>query len=108
MTDMTALDALFATMPPVVAMQIRASHFDGARLLLEAPLAANLNDKGCAFGGSLVSVMVDETDAPRAELILNEARGVDALTRGDAYRQEGWTGFEAAKDDNYPETGRVI
>ncbi len=57
MTDMTALDALFATMPPVVAMQIRASHFDGARLLLEAPLAANLNDKGCAFGGSLVSVM---------------------------------------------------
>ena len=57
MTDMTALDALFATMPPVVAMQIRASHFDGERLQLEAPLAANLNDKGCAFGGSLVSVM---------------------------------------------------
>jgi len=57
MTDLTALNALYATMPPVAAMQIRARDFDGERLQLHAPLAANLNDKGCAFGGSLVSVM---------------------------------------------------
>lgn len=52
-----ALNPLYAAMPPVAAMQIRASGFDGGRLRLDAPLAANLNDKGCAFGGSLVSVM---------------------------------------------------
>lgn len=57
MTDLTALNALYTTMPPVRAMQIRARDFDGKHLRLDAPLAANLNDKGCAFGGSLVSVM---------------------------------------------------
>ena len=44
-------------MPPVAAMQIRATAFDGDRLQLHAPLAANVNDKDCAFGGSLASLM---------------------------------------------------
>lgn len=69
---------------------------------------ANVYAEGVRRGGSLVSVKVKDEDVARAELILNEARGVDAMTRGDVYRQEGWTRFEAAKDDNYPETGRVI
>jgi thioesterase domain-containing protein len=38
-------------------MQIRAEAFDGDSLSLLAPLAANVNDKDCAFGGSLASVM---------------------------------------------------
>ncbi|MDO5506182.1 MAG: YiiD C-terminal domain-containing protein [Pseudoxanthomonas suwonensis] len=44
-------------MPPVAALQPTLEHDDGQRLVLAAPLAANLNDKGCAFGGSLVSLM---------------------------------------------------
>ena len=55
-----ALDALntqFAAMPPVAAMRLRAVARDGDRLRLHAPLAANVNDKGCAFGGSLAGAM---------------------------------------------------
>lgn len=55
-----ALDALaahFAGMPPVAAMQPRILHWRDGVLALGAPLAANLNDKGNAFGGSLCSLM---------------------------------------------------
>jgi thioesterase domain-containing protein len=47
----------FRSMPPVAALQLRVEGFDGHCLSLHAPLAANINDKGCAFGGSLVSLM---------------------------------------------------
>ena len=57
MTHLATLDKLFTGMPPVAAMQIRASEFDGEVLRLTAPLAANVNDKSCAFGGSLASLM---------------------------------------------------
>ena len=45
------------TIPMVRAMQVGLGDIEPARLVLHAPLAANLNDKGCAFGGSLVSLM---------------------------------------------------
>ena len=35
----------------------RIAGYDGHRLRLHAPLAAHVNDKGCAFGGSLASLM---------------------------------------------------
>ena len=60
---MNALDTLdtlnhyFQAMPPVAATGIRASEFAGDVLRLSAPLASNVNDKGCAFGGSLASLM---------------------------------------------------
>lgn len=54
---LAALNAEYAAMPPVAAMRIRAVAFDGECLRLAAPLAANVNDKGCAFGGSLASIM---------------------------------------------------
>lgn len=57
MTHLATLDRLFADMPPVAAMQIRAADFDGTVLHLSAPLSANVNDKSCAFGGSLASLM---------------------------------------------------
>lgn len=57
MQALAELDRLFAGMPPVAAMAIRARAFDGERLQLHAPLAANVNDKNCAFGGSLASLM---------------------------------------------------
>ena len=51
------LDAHYQGMPPVRALGLSIAGFDGARLRLSAPLALNVNDKGCAFGGSLASLM---------------------------------------------------
>lgn len=51
------LDAHYRAMPPVAAMQLSIAGFDGACLRLQAPLAVHVNDKGCAFGGSLGSLM---------------------------------------------------
>lgn len=51
------LQALYVAMPPVAAMQLCIAGFDGDALRLQAPLAAHINDKGCAFGGSLASLM---------------------------------------------------
>ncbi len=54
---LAALTEHFLHMPPVAALQPRiVAHGDGV-LRLAAPLAVNVNDKGCAFGGSLVSMM---------------------------------------------------
>jgi len=44
-------------MPPVAALGVRPLGYDGRSLRLGAPLAANVNDKGCAFGGSLGGLM---------------------------------------------------
>jgi len=41
----------------VSAMALRATAWDGDVLQLQAPLAANVNDKGSAFGGSLAGAM---------------------------------------------------
>ena len=54
---LAALDAHYQAMPPVAAMQLRIAGFDGGCLRLQAPLPRHVNDKGCAFGGSLVSLM---------------------------------------------------
>ncbi|WP_240096585.1 YiiD C-terminal domain-containing protein [Thermomonas flagellata] len=60
MPTVSAADLLashFDAMPPVRALQPRVLGWADGRLRLGAPLAANVNDKGCAFGGSLVSLM---------------------------------------------------
>ncbi len=51
------LDTCYQAMPPVAAMRMRIAGYDGACLRLHAPLACHVNDKGCAFGGSLSSLM---------------------------------------------------
>ncbi|MEP6633906.1 MAG: YiiD C-terminal domain-containing protein [Luteimonas sp.] len=51
------LDAHYQAMPPVAAMQLRIAGYDGQRLTLHAPLDRHVNDKGCAFGGSMISLM---------------------------------------------------
>ncbi|MEZ5460286.1 YiiD C-terminal domain-containing protein [Dokdonella sp.] len=43
--------------PLTAAMQLGITAWDGESLRMSAPLAPNVNDKGCAFGGSLTSVM---------------------------------------------------
>ena len=51
------LDAYCQAMPPVAAMGVRVAGHDGGKLRMQAPLSLNVNDKGCAFGGSLTSLM---------------------------------------------------
>lgn len=48
---------VLAEIPLARAMQLRMQAYDGDCLTLFAPLAPNINDKGCAFGGSLVSLL---------------------------------------------------
>ena len=43
--------------PLARAMELELLAHDDGLLVLGAPLAPNVNDKGCAFGGSLVSLM---------------------------------------------------
>ena len=44
-------------MPPVAAMQVEVEGMRGDALRLTAPLSANVNDKGKAFGGKPSSLM---------------------------------------------------
>jgi len=50
------MDSLLERIPLTQTMQIELRDYDGETLALAAPLAPNVNDKGCAFGGSLASV----------------------------------------------------
>lgn len=50
-------DDLLAKIPLARTMQLRVARYSGDALTLFAPLAPNVNDKGCAFGGSLASAM---------------------------------------------------
>jgi thioesterase domain-containing protein len=43
--------------PLARAMDLRIAAYDGHSLSMTAPLAPNINDKGCAFGGSMASLM---------------------------------------------------
>lgn len=62
-TDMTMeaslkdLSGYYQTIPMAQAMQLEVVGFAGDRLRMRAPLAPNINDKGCAFGGSLTSLL---------------------------------------------------
>lgn len=53
----TAQEQMRADIPLARLMDLRIAAWDGESLRMTAPLAPNVNDKGCAFGGSLVSVM---------------------------------------------------
>lgn len=48
---------LLDTIPLAQAMALRVGGYTQGELRLTAPLAPNRNDKGCAFGGSLASLM---------------------------------------------------
>ncbi|MDP1696899.1 MAG: YiiD C-terminal domain-containing protein [Xanthomonadaceae bacterium] len=51
------LQAKLDAMPPVRAMAVQVVSVTPDRVCLHAPLAANVNDKGCAFGGSIAGLM---------------------------------------------------
>ncbi len=48
---------LLDDIPMARAMRLRVGDYDGQHLVIRAPLEPNANDKGCAFGGSLVSLL---------------------------------------------------
>lgn len=56
---------------------------------------ANVYSEGVRRGGSLVSAKVPDDQIARAEAVLDRNKSVDASTRGAAYRQAGWAGFDA-------------
>lgn len=55
--DLRHLQEQLAAMPPVAAMGIAVDRYEDGALFLHAPLAANVNDKDNAFGGSLASLL---------------------------------------------------
>ena len=57
LSPLRMLEAELLAMPPVAALGLRIVEATGDRLRLHAPLAPNINDKGCVFGGSLGSLM---------------------------------------------------
>ena len=59
---------------------------------------AHVYSEGVRRGGTLVSVRADDADYQRIETLLSTGRGVDATTRGQAYRESGWTEFRADAD----------
>lgn len=49
--------SLLADIPLARAMQLSVPGYHDDELVLNAPLAPNVNDKGCAFGGSLATLL---------------------------------------------------
>ncbi len=60
---------------------------------------AHVYAEGMRRGGVLVSVRADADEAAQVELVLNRQNGVDAATRGQTYRQEGWSRFDPNTGD---------
>lgn len=59
---------------------------------------AHVYSEGVRRGGSLVSAKVPDDMVSEAEAVLQRNKSVDAQTRGQAYRANGWTSF----DENAP------
>ena len=51
------IDFIRESIPLAHTMDLRLHSHDDDHLAIAAPLPPNINDKGCAFGGSLVSLM---------------------------------------------------
>jgi thioesterase domain-containing protein len=59
MSSALQIQELFHNKIPITrAMRVRVEHYDGERLVISAPLEANINHLGTAFGGSLHALAV--------------------------------------------------
>lgn len=56
---------------------------------------ADVYSEGVRRGGTLVSAKVSDAHVAQAEAVLDGNRSVDAASRGAAYRETGWTRFDA-------------
>ncbi|MCX7555961.1 YiiD C-terminal domain-containing protein [Xanthomonadaceae bacterium JHOS43] len=90
------------SMPPVRALQLRLHDYDGDSLGLIAPLAANINDKGNAFGGSLASVMT------LAAWALMSMKLEDAGHVADVYVQDSAVRYLAPLYDDLLADARLV
>lgn len=114
--DLQALLAHYRSMPPVAAMDLAIEDYAGGHLRLRAPLDRHVNDKGCAFGGSLVSLMTLagwglvtlqvqaaglEADVYVADSRVQYLAPLFADLRAEARLEEGgdWSAFAAALRD---------
>ncbi|MNH48922.1 hypothetical protein D3C85_520350 [compost metagenome] len=68
---------------------------------------AHVYAEGVRRGGTLVSVQASDADRARIETILDNRRGLDAVTRGGVYRQAGWTEFDPRAEPYSPEQIRA-
>jgi len=59
---------------------------------------AHVYSEGVRRGGTLLSARIPDDMVSDAEQVLQRNNSVDAATRGSAYRQSGWNGF----DENAP------
>lgn len=57
---------------------------------------AQVYAEGVRRGGTLVSARVPDDMIGEAEAVLDRNRSVDAHTRGQAYRESGWTSYDDA------------
>ncbi|HUA81373.1 MAG TPA: YiiD C-terminal domain-containing protein [Dyella sp.] len=83
--------------PLARTMGLTLGRYDGARLVLRCPLAPNVNDKGCAFGGSLTSLMT-LTGWGLVELALRQRAEDCEVYVGEStvrYLSPVWGDFEA-------------
>lgn len=59
---------------------------------------AHIYTEGVRRGGTLVSVRTDDSRATDVDAVLNSNRGVDAATRGAAYREQGWSQYDVGNE----------
>lgn len=57
---------------------------------------AHVYSESVRRGGTIVSARVDDDRVEAAESTLHRHRAVDAATRGEDYRRDGWNGFDAS------------
>jgi len=92
---------ILTDIPITRTMQLHIAQADGEQIVLAAPLAPNVNDKGCAFGGSLASVL---TLAGWALLVLRlRAAGEDC----DVYVQDSQLKYLAPVWGDFRATARL-
>ena len=97
MTETSSLAALrthLQSIPQARAMQVEIVGGTGDRLRLAAPLAPNVNDKGSAFGGSLVSLMTLSGWA------LATSRLAEAGLKADVYVADSHVRYLAPLEDD--------
>lgn len=73
--------------------------------LMEAGVSkanADVYAEGIRRGGALVTARVPDGERSRYEAVMDRA-AVDVKSRGDAYRQAGWTGYNASAAPYTPE-----
>lgn len=93
--------------PMARAMQLSVSRYTGDTLEMTAPLGPNINDKGCAFGGSMASLL---TLAGWGLIVLGlRARDLDCdIYVGDSqlrYHEPVWGGLHGTA--RYREAGAL-